>query len=151
MEETAEKKQYIGQHEVFGLVQDELKTPLGSEVVKVIFKEGKEPILMTKKGFDALVTEKPIDATSLMEMKMNILIPEIVKVVAEWDIKIGELHQLSNRLIGNIADNFDRASSFLWHRNDKEWIKGFNPAMERSLLDAEKVLKSIPIDEPGKS
>lgn len=137
-------KQYIGPYEIFALVEEEMKTPAGSDVVKVLFTEGKPPMLMPKKALELFMRPSPMDLTTFQEMKFNVMIPEIIKVIGEYDIKMGEIPALMQKLSNTMFDNYDRASIYLWTGDDKNFIPGFNASHERTLLETEKVLKSIP-------
>lgn len=136
------KEQYIGPFKVIGITEDVAKTPAGKGVVKVIY-EDRPAEIMTKKGFDLLVKNEPVDLGTVQKEKFDILIPEIISVMAEYDIRMFELSALLTRVNETIESHFERAASFLWTGDDRNWIPGMNFLNNRTLIESDKILKSI--------
>lgn len=133
---------YVGPNKVFGLVKEELTTPSGGEVFRVVYENGRSEI-MTKKSYDLLATENPTDHTELRERKFKIVIPAFITLMMEYDFKSMDCHPFLNKLMDSLQENYDRASNFLWTGDDKSWIPGFNFVENRTLIECNKVLHSI--------
>lgn len=76
-------------------------------------------------------------------------------LITEYDLKVSEVEPLLNPIVAEIAsamnainyeiDNIlNRATNFLWTKNDAEFVPGVNMMMERTLLEAKKVSAEIP-------
>lgn len=138
--------QYIGPNKVVGIVENELKTPMGHEIVEIVF-ESIPKILMPKKAFDLLSRNTPMDYTSYTKMKVELIGRELVALIMEYDIRNLEMVILMKFTADLMQDAFERASNFLWTGDDKQWISGMSFLNERTLLEAERVIKRIKNDD----
>lgn len=137
-----EIEQFIGPKKVIGLIKESLKTNGGNEIVTVLYDGGSKEI-MPLVSFDVLKTEKASDYTDLRKRKINDLTLKILTVVAEHDLKAGEVDEL-NRSIGmEILNSFNKAGHYLWTKDDKSFTPGINTILERSLLEADIIIKGI--------
>lgn len=133
MEET---KQYIGNKLILGVEKIEDKTPIGSEMINVLFDNGtskKYPSAM----FNHIVTNEPIDGAKLREMKVDPIINQTIVLLQESDIVMDDIEYFINTLMASIDYKSTRANSKLFK------VDNYG---ERSLLQIEEVLK----DEQGK-
>lgn len=142
------KTQYVGPNKILGITKEAITTPSGGEVFRVVY-DNNHSELMTKRAFDLLVTEKATDLTDLRERKFRALIPQFITLMMEYDFKSMDCNPFLNRIMDSLQENFDRASNYLWTKDDKEWVPGFNFVEQRTLLECDKVLKAI--NEDGKS
>lgn len=140
---------YFGAYKILGIAKEDVTTPSGNEIVKVLL-ENSLPILATIKTLDIVVTDEPSDATVVQNKKFDVMIPEIMKVIAEYDLYAFETESLVRRIIQSFSNSLDRATNYLWTKDDKAWIQNADSTMVRSLLEVDKLLKTIPSDE-GKS
>ncbi len=141
--------QYIGPNKVLGLVKQDLKTPSGGDVVEVQYEGEHLPEVMTQMAFDKLVTELPTaysdrDQQGLSDRRFKLMTAEIIKVIMEWDIKMIELKPLLQAVGDSVQDGVERAGNYLWTHDERTWVPGMSFMNERTLLEAERVLKSIP-------
>lgn len=130
-----ETKQYIGDKLILGVEKIEDKTPIGSDMVNVLFDNGtskKYPTAM----FNHVVTEEPIDATKLREKKVDPIVNQTIVLLQESDIIMDDIEYYINTLMASIDYKSTRANSKLY---------SVNHYGERSLLQIEEVLK----DEQG--
>lgn len=145
------EQKYFGPWKVLGIERSDVTTPSGSEVVNVVF-EGRKPELVPKKAFDLLASEEPVGLDLFYKAKHEIMVPEIIKLIAEYDVKQSEISLLIKKVADSMFDSCERAVSFLWTGDDAEWIKGFSPTNDRTLTEIQKVLKTIPVQNgEGKS
>lgn len=146
--EVAEKKQFVGPRAVDYVTITEVKTPAGNEVVEISYAGGFKEI-MPKISFEELVTEAPTDWNALFATKMNILVRELIKVVVERDFKAVEIANLKISLENALNDSFNRATHYLWTKDDASFTPGYNVVLDRSLLEADQIIKEIN-NEPKK-
>lgn len=140
------EKQFIGQNEIMGVEKQDYTTPLGGEVLKVLYTNGSSEIT-SKRAFDVEVSKEPMTAEHAQMQRLNSMILAVMEVIAEYDLKGGDAQPFVNKLSFMIQDAFDRASNYLWSKNDLEYAPGDSPLRYRSILEAHKIIKSIPDTE----
>jgi len=136
--------QYIGPNKVLGLVKQDFLTPSGRDVVEVQYEGEHTPELMSQMAFDQLVTETPSDYNDLRDRKFRQMVPGIITLITEWDIKTVELKPLLGQVGDSLQDAMERAGNYLWTHDERTWVPGMSFMTERTLLEAERVLQSIP-------
>lgn len=137
------EKKFVGRREVASVVHEEFKTPGGADVVRITFVDGFKE-LMPMKSYEALVSTQVSDDTELRKAKLKLITKDVLKVVAEHDLKLGEVDELNRQVGAAIFESANRATHFLWTDKDESYVPGFNSVLELSLLDVEEVLKTIP-------
>jgi len=141
------ENKYLGPHKVSAAIIESYKTPKGNEIVKVIYEAPNlPPETMPKADFERLTKDVPTDFTALREARYKDVIQELKAVLLEHDLKFSDLGYVGKRLVNDVEDAFERASSFLWTGNDKEWISGVSFLSDRTLLQADQILSKINLD-----
>lgn len=141
------QEKFIGAKRVeFVVDEDTVKTPAGNPVVRVHFAD-KSVELMPKSSYELVVSTAASDANILREIKLMDLTKQILKVIAENDLKLGEIDDLNRRIGAALFENANRATNFLWTKDDKTFVPGFNCVLEQSVLDVEEILKTIPLKD----
>jgi len=130
-------------------VREGVLTPGGAEVVDVVYDGGFREV-MPKVSFENLVTPQPTDYTKLSERRIMAVLKELVKVCAEHDLRGGEIESLKNSLANNLFHAINRVTHFLWTGDDASFVPGFNSVMDRSLLEADLILRKIPKADDAK-
>lgn len=85
-----------------------------------------------------------------------------LSLISEFDIKVSEIDSFLTPLIAEMTgaanaiacelDNtINRATNFLWTKNDSNFIPGADSMMDRTFLEAKKVNSEIPSNEPTKA
>lgn len=148
---TEVKTQFIGPRKVSHVVAEEFKTFGGKDTVTVHY-EGGFSEFMPKASFEALVTPEATDFTLLGKSKHAIIVRELLKVLAEHDVKAGEIEMIVKSLSNELFNSFNKATHLLWTKGDtNNFTPGSNTVLDRSLLEADRVIKSYPdkkADEP---
>ena len=139
---------YVGPNKVVDVKEEAITTPSGGKVLRVVFESGKWQ-LMSEKSYNILLKDSPIDSSSLRDITTNIMMDEIVKIMLEYDIRATDVEHLLQKVTGKIIDCFNRANNYLWTGDDKFFVPGVEPLQFRTLLEADKILKSIPQNEPA--
>lgn len=138
-----EKGTFIGKEKVASVVVCDQKTPMGSEMVDVTL-ENERTIRLTKKTYELVVTDIASDDSILRRTKFNSMVPAIIAVIAEYDIKACDINALLQEVAGSIDNSFNRAVSFRLTNDDLMYIPNSNPLFDRSLLEADAIIRSIP-------
>lgn len=141
-----ESGRFIGPRKVELAIATEYKTHAGADVIQVVYAGGHKE-LMPRLAFEYLVTEKPTDWNQLRKVKMGVLTKELLAVIAEHDLKAEDIEALKQSIESELYNSFNRATHYLWTKDDKSFIPGNNVVLERSLLEADIVIKTIAKDE----
>ena len=142
-----EKKSFVGPKEVIGVTVIDTKTPSGKDIVKILFADDSLPEIMPLDTFELVVTDEPKDWNYLRDKRYEKLMIELTKCVLEADIVFHDIHHVTDELKKKLETAFDRATSYLWTKDDRQFIAGFNPMALRTLLEADAVLMTIKKDE----
>lgn len=137
-----EKKQFVGPKSIDVVVDSEIKTNGGNDVVEVRYTNG-EKELMPKVSFEAVVTDGPTDFNHIAKAKYQALLEDLIKVSLEHDIKGGDIENLKISFGNELSNIFNRADNFLWTTDDSTFTPGVAPQMERSLLEGDIVIRGI--------
>lgn len=135
---------FIGPRKVAEVKTEEFKTHGGHETVTVVY-EGGFSEFMPKRSFEALATPEPTDFTNLGKRKIKIISLEMLAVLAEHDVKGSEIETITNALSNELFNAWNKATHLLWTKGDSNsFTPGSNSVLERSLLEADRVIKSYP-------
>lgn len=140
---AAEKATYIGSDKVSFAATIFQKTPMGSEMVEVTFESGKK-IKLTKKTYELIVTDIASDLSIVRRTKFNQMVPAIIAVICEYDLSVADIQPLFQEVGGSIDNSFSRATNFVWTKDDMQYVPNTNPMFNRTLLEADALIKSIP-------
>lgn len=147
------EKKYLGPNEVLGVTVVEQKTPAGAEMVKVMYESSDLPLgtveVMPKQTYELLISDQPRDWTWVRDTQSKRIQEDLAKVLMEWDVSYTDVKHVVLGLTDKIYTAFDRATSFLWTKDDTKFVPGTdNPVGFRTLLEAEEILKGVKTDEP---
>lgn len=134
---------YIGSEEIESIVESETQTPAGGKMIDVVFKGGTSRSY-PEKVMPYIITDEISDDTSLQEKRLTPIVRECIETVLEYDMDFGDIETFTKQLFSNLNFHYDRAESFMWKGNDTDFVPGFDSRRGVSVLDAYKVLASIP-------
>lgn len=143
MSEGNVAEKFIGPRKVAHVVVEEMKTHGGNETV-IVHYDGGFTEFMPKSSFEALVTDKPTDFTDLGKRKIKIITLAVLSVLAEHDLKGEEIETLTNSVQNELYNSFNKATHYLWTKDGNSFTPGSNAVLERSLLEAHRIITSIP-------
>ena len=143
-----EKDKYLGPFKVVGVTELDIKTPLGSDVVSVMY-ENRPAEIMPKKNFDLLVSSEPTDLNEMQKTRFNVMIPKVIEALAEYDVKMFEMSSLLTQVHETVEQHLERVSSFLWTKNDGNWVPGMNFTNNRTVVEIHKMLVENKIGKEG--
>lgn len=137
---------FIGPRQIKTVTVDEMRTPEGKEVVKVVF-EGDHTEFYPRVMFDKMVTAEPSDFSELAKLRKKIVTGQIMGILKENDVQLQELNDIF-KFVGFQSDiHFDKASNYLWTNNDDEFVAGMAVLARRTFLDAQRIIDTIPVKE----
>lgn len=140
---------YIAKNKVVSSeVDPSVKTPSGKEVLMVVFENGVKE-LIPKATFDLFSTPKEVDLTSFRDLKHEHIAREMLALMAEYNIKVADIENLIALIRDAVQDYISRADSYLWTNDDNQFIPGVSAIQDRTLLEAKKVLESMPKQDGG--
>lgn len=138
---------FIGADEIASTKDAGFTTPKGAPILEVTFLSGKKRIFPLK-TVKLVVSDRTSDATALMQKRMTAMVAEMMEIVGEHDMKNGETDLFLKLFMTQLDMTFNRAVSYHWFKDDKEFVQGFDPNYEVSYLMAERIVRDIPKDEP---
>ena len=111
---------------------DEVKDSIvGSEGVTLTLAGGKT-IFISKKMFDVVITDKPVDLTDLRTARLFPVVKEILQLMLDWDVKINEIEYVFTLVTTSFNVNFKQASDIAWGTAEDE----------RTMRDVESMIES---------
>ena len=128
--------QYIGDKEIKKYHCDEL-------TCEVEYVEGKTETL-SKIMFDEIVSEEKCDLSTLRDKRIRPVVAHVLGVMRMWGIKTSEVSYFSQLLNQSLINNENVASTHLW----KSINSTINDVEDVSLVDVDKVLRTIPKEDP---
>jgi hypothetical protein len=139
---------FIGPDEIVELVPTNVYTPKGTPIIEVTFKGGKKR-RYTATALDYMLTDELSDYTTVSDKRLNKIASEVVSLVQEYDVTVGDIDRLMQKVAMGIEEKFNEATSYMWFRNPKEYTVGFNPMYDVSLNMAQEVIDQKPHDGEG--
>lgn len=137
------KNKFLGDKEIVSTEDVGHKTPIGSKVIKVSFLNG-EYTFTTEQALELFSSEKRIEPTEFRKVKEKIIGEKLLAILMEYGgVNYGDITSLLQSLSDKMNAAFSRAEHFLWTKNDKTFIPGYNSLDERSLIEADFVLSLI--------
>jgi hypothetical protein len=137
---------FIGPDEIVSMSVSEQKTPEGKQIIDITFKSGRSHIF-SKETLDYIVTDEVSDANTVQAKKFTPVVRKIMSVLLEHDLQVGEIEMLFKQLGYNLDIVFNRATNYLFFKNEKEFVPGFDPLYHVSLLMADGVIPKKKEDE----
>lgn len=134
---------FVGPRKIASVEVLEQKTLAGKSVVSVKY-EGDYDEKLTLKTLILSVTDDAKDFNSLREKKFMAILPELMQILAEYDIKVYEVDALFRDAANTLTQSFNRALSFLWYGSPKNFVVGSDPVDHFTLLEAQEVIARIP-------
>jgi len=136
---------FIGKDQIRGIAVLAQTTPAGSAVFEIDLGDGAGKTRLPEKALVLSVTDAPENNYAEgLSARINAIAPIIIEAAEEYDLKFYEVRALGDAVVSQLTLRFHRAQNFLWTGNDKNFIPGFDPMNDQSILDAERVISSIP-------
>lgn len=139
-----QKDQYIGPNKVFGLQQEEFKTPMGGDVVKVLF-ENDRPQIMPLRTFNLLVSDAPRPLDQVQDLKIDTIVGTLVEMTLEYDVTSLEGNYLIPKYVQTLKNITNRAAHLAMTKqlfgtaDVAGWVKGADFSENRTLLEAHSI------------
>lgn len=134
--------QFYGPERITDAVEIEIRTPLGSPVYELTTEPGRKYLI--PQAALGVITPEIKDANHIRDWKVRQIVPRLVDIVAEFDLPKSQLIYLASMFGSEFDNHFGRATSYLWTRDDRNYVPGFDSVGEISLLMAERVNAQIP-------
>lgn len=103
----------------------------------------------TEKSLIAIISDERKDHNHIRDARFSVLVPEIINKIQEYDLPVSDVNALLQDVAREIDNHFSRATNWLWTKDDKRYIPGFNPMNEITLVMANEVNSSIPKHDTG--
>lgn len=135
---------FYGPSEVVTVIEMPYKTPSGKDVVKVVLDRKVQPYeIVPKATFEAMASLEPIDDTTFQGKRYAIVLKQFSEILLENGIIYSDVPYVCKTLHNNLSACYERATNLLWTGNDEEYISGVHELSNRSLLEAEAIMKKF--------
>lgn len=140
----SERKMYFGPAEIIMVKEMPYKTPDGGDVVKVILDRKVQPYeILPKKSFEKLCSFEPIEDTLFRENRYKPVLEKLAEVLLNEGVIYADEAYVCKALHEKLNTSFEKATHFLWTKGEEEFIPGIHELSNRSLLEADVILKQI--------
>ncbi len=102
------QKKFIGEKQVVDVTETQEKTPNGSPILSIEYKDGTKELIPTLM-FDRVVSDKSCDISVLRDKRVQPIVEEVLKVLRDWGLRLSELQHLSLLMNQSIAFNQTQA------------------------------------------
>lgn len=119
-------------------------------VLTLSLDDGKD-IPCTEKSLVAIVSDERKDHNHIRYARFNVLVPEMINVIEEYDIPVSDINALLQDVAREVDARFARATNWLWTRDDNRYVPGFNPMEDITLIMAKEITNTIPKHDTGGS
>jgi len=124
------QEKFIGDKKILSTSLTSEKTPIGSEIIKVLFEDGTSK-LFPKALFERIQTDTPIDAGVLRKKWVDVVVNNTIILLQENDIRMEDMDYFMNTLLVSIDEKCNRANAALY---------GVEYYPQRGLLSIERVI-----------
>lgn len=135
---------FIGPNKIADIGIEDFTTAGGSLVFSVTHENGDKDIY-PEKGLVAVVSDEIKDYNHIRDVRVNLLVPQILEFMEEYDLPAGQLVYVLSQIGTQYRNHISRAMNQLWRGDDRRYIPGVDPSDDFTLLMAEKVNKKIPV------
>lgn len=118
---------YLGEKKIVNFELSEYKTPQGAGIIKVSFEDESNKLIPTA-TLEIIATDKPLDASSLRELRLGLTAQKAMEAIAETDLNMSDFDYLFAMLKNMSENSFVEAERIKWGTPDK------------TLLDVDRVL-----------
>ncbi len=144
---TLEEKfvgKYYGSDKIVSINIIDSKTNLGSAIFELVLSSNGRKVVIPEKGLVAVVSDEPKDFNYLRDTRINLMVREIVDVIAEYDLPITQVGYLGAVIAAEVGGRFSRAMNYFWTGNDTLFVPGFDHENDVTLVMANNAIKNIP-------
>lgn len=128
------------------------KTPNGKDVVKVYLNRRVQPYeIVPKETFEELASAVPVEDTEFQKKRYDSIIKSFLALLVEKGIIYCDIPYLMKEIHNRLNTAFERATNYLWTKDDTEFIPGIHELTNRSILEADVILREIKTNEPEKT
>jgi len=112
---------WYGSYEIKDLADSDKKTFLGDEYINIILDNGKTELL-PKKVIEIVMTETKSDFTDKQDKLFSVIIPQILGIMADYDLTMLDVQSLMNKLDMSLRENYKQAVAKMFDKDDEQMI-----------------------------
>lgn len=133
---------FYGPEKIASIEVIDMKTPSGAHIFQIT-TESERKYLVPQKAM-IVITDEMKDWNFVRDTKVQAMVPEMANVVAEYDIPHSQIVYMAAILGQHLSNHFNRAHNFLWTGDDRNYVPGYDPLNDITLLGAERINQQIP-------
>jgi len=142
MTEETKTNLYIGPDEVLSVEDSAEKTEFTGDLVLVHFVNSQFDKLMPKVVYESLVTKEPTDMNSLHERRVSPVVNVMAIMMIRYGLTYSEILDACRKTADKMQDSFERATNFLWTKDDRNWSPGVPVLNNKSVIVADLILSN---------
>ena len=131
------KTQFIGKKKIVKTKLTEEKTPKGGDIIEVVYEDFTIEHL-SKIMFEKCVSYESCDETILRDKRIFPVVEDVLSILCEWGIKVGELQYMSALLNRSLDNNSNQALLELL----SSWMTKPKSLDDISMITIDRILKS---------
>lgn len=137
---------FLGPNKIASVAVLDFKTALGSVVFEVVYEDGRKEVY-PEKSFGLLVSSEAKDFNHLRDTRVDVVVPKILELIEEYDFPFEQFTWLMTQVAHQWQNKFNRANAILWFGSTKEYFPGSDTMDRLTLIQAERVNRSVPTEE----
>lgn len=146
----SDRKAYFGPAEITMAVEMPYKTPEGKDVVQVFLDRPVQPYeILPKATFEKLVSNVPVEDTEFQKKRYDPVMRQFLAVLLEEGIIYCDIPYIMKEIHNRLNTSFERATNYLWTKDDSQFIPGVSELTNRSLIEADVILRDIKNETPA--
>lgn len=134
---------FYGPEKISDVSVIETTTPSGAPIFEITTEQGRTYVV-PQKSVALIVTDEAKDWNHIRDARIRVMVPEIINIISEYDLPGGQMNYLLSMVGAEFDNHFGRAHNYLWFKDDKRYVPGFDPANEFTLLMADRINDQIP-------
>lgn len=120
-----ENKEIIGKFygcwKIENVFSDTTKTFFGDEYVNLLLDSGVTEFL-PKKVVEIVITDAKSDLTGVQNKLFSVIIPQILSIMADYNLNLFDTAGLINRLDMSVKENYSQAVAKIFNRDNEQKI-----------------------------
>jgi len=128
---------YIGEKKIKSHRETEERTPRGNSLIEVQFENG-DVERYSSLMFEKIISEESCNLSELLDKRIFPVVEEVLGILRDWGVKLGELPYLSLKLNQSLDENAKQAHIELL----SQWMPRPLSPDEVDLITIDRILKS---------
>ncbi len=132
---------FFGPNKIASVESTEHLTPSGTPIFKVTY-DGGQTEMIPRTMFEVASNEAS-DYTAVFLKKFEKFAPAVLTLFTDYGLAEFEVEHAIAQLKHSVNQSLNRAVSYLWYKNDGQFVEGYDPKRAFTLVEADIILRPI--------